>query len=68
MLLELLARPARRGALVRRGHGMHTRPVVTGPVKQAISLRLAPHRGVPEPEVCLETSVEIVAVLRYMYL
>ena len=42
---------------------MHTRPVVTGPVKQAISLRLAPHRGVPEPEVCLETSVEIVAVL-----
>ena len=63
MLLELLARPARRGALVRRGHGMHTRPVVTGPVKQAISLRLAPHRGVPEPEVCLETSVEIVAVL-----
>ena len=64
MLLELLARPARRGALVRRGHGMHTRPVVTGPVKQAISLRLAPHRGVPE--VCLsglETSVEIVAVI-----
>ena len=43
---------------------MHTRPVVTGPVKQAISLRLAPHRGVPE-FVCsgLETSVEIVAVI-----
>ena len=34
MLLELLARPARRGALVRRGHGMHTHPVVTDPVKQ----------------------------------
>ena len=65
MLLELLARPARRGALVRRGHGMHTRPVVTGPVKQG-GLHL-PWGGEREkgPEVCKKTSIW--NLLRYFW-